>query len=156
VAQAEAARGAAPFVQSLIYPAVDTGVGTRSTTLFGDDYFLSNRDRELFSHHYIGGTGVAAGDPRVSPLRSTSLRGLPPALVVTAGFDILRDEGEAYAAALADAGVVVRLRRFATLGHGFVNMTGITPAAHDAMIAIARDLRRLIDATEEAERNAEA
>jgi acetyl esterase len=82
----------------------------------------------------------------VSPLLAPDLAGLPPALVVTAGFDILRDEGEAYAAALRAAGNVVRLRRFPALGHAFINMTSVCPAARRATIELAREWRAMLDA----------
>ncbi len=65
--------------------------------------------------------------------------------MVTAGFDVLRDEGEAYAAALREAGTTVLLRRFPALGHGFINMTGVSRAARHATIEIARDWRALLD-----------
>src|SRR5689334_25409836 len=68
------------------------------TTLF------RSRDREAFSAYYLKGTGASGADPRVSPLRAPSLAEQPPAFVATAGFDIVRDEGEAYALALAAAG----------------------------------------------------
>jgi acetyl esterase len=81
------------------------------------------RDLEAFSGYYVGGTGVSGADPRVSPIYAPDLHDLPPALVVTAGFDVLRDEGDAYAAALESAGNVVRLLRFPTLGHVFNHAT---------------------------------
>ena len=89
--------------------------------------------------------GEAADDgPRASPLRAGDLSGLPPALVATAGFDPLRDEGEAYAKALADAGSTVILRRFGELLHGFVNLSPISRASHDAMVEIAGVVRAML------------
>ena len=147
-ARLAAHEGAAPAAQLLIYPVTDSGrAGRRSQSLFGDGYFLDTRDREAFDRHYLGGAGVAGDDPRVAPLRAPDLEGLPPALVVTAGFDILRDEGEAYADALRAAGNVVRHRRFAGLGHGFLHMTGVAKAPREATVAIARDWRALLDET---------
>jgi len=147
VSAAERDRGAPPFVQLLIYPVVDAATDLRpSAALFGEGYFLSNADRAAFSRHYLGARPPSAIDPRLAPLRARDFGGLPPSLVVTAGFDTLRDEGEEYAAALDAAGVDVRLRRFASLGHGFVNMTGITPSAREAMIQIGCELRALLDA----------
>ncbi|MDB4996539.1 MAG: Alpha/beta hydrolase fold-3 domain protein, partial [Myxococcaceae bacterium] len=72
-----------------------------------------------------------------------SLAGLAPALVVTAGFDPLRDEGEAYAAALLAAGNTTVLRRFDSLIHGFINMVGVSPACRDAVVEIAGATRAL-------------
>jgi acetyl esterase len=82
---------------------------------------------------------------RVSPLRAPELGELPPALVVTAGFDILRDEGDAYEDALRAAGTRTEHVRFPSLGHGFIHMTTVTPAAKSAMVRIARDWRALLD-----------
>jgi acetyl esterase len=81
--------------------------------------------------------GAPRTDPRLSPLCADSLAGLPPALVTTAAFDPLRDEGEAYAAALRDAGVPVVVRRAAGLVHGYFNMTGVHRASLDESLAVA-------------------
>jgi len=78
-----------------------------------------------------------AADPRLSPLLAADLTGLPPSIMVTGAFDPLRDEGEAYAAALRAAGVPVALRRASGLVHGFVNMTAINHAARDAVLEAA-------------------
>ncbi|HEX8242166.1 MAG TPA: alpha/beta hydrolase fold domain-containing protein, partial [Longimicrobium sp.] len=83
---------------------------------------------------------------RVSPLLAPDLSGLPSALVVTAGFDILRDEGEAYAAALQAAGTPARVVRIDAHGHGFLHMTGVSPGARAAMVRIAEEWRALLDA----------
>jgi acetyl esterase/lipase len=93
-----------PAAQLLVYPVTDSETGYPSESLFGDGFFLGRGDRDAFAKHYLEGTGVTGDDPRVSPLLAADLSGLPPVLVVTAGFDILRDEGEAYAAALEAAG----------------------------------------------------
>ena len=145
VASRLAPDGARPVAQLLIYPPTDAVTTRASHGFFGEGFMLTVRDGEAFSKFYVGGTGVARDDPRVSPLYATDLGRLPPALVVTAGFDLLRDEGEAYAAALAKAGVKVRTRRVDSFGHGFIHMTGVAPAAREAMIAIARDWRALLD-----------
>ena len=79
--------------------------------------------------------------------RAEDLRGLAPALVATAGFDYLRDEGDEYARRLQEAGVPVVRRRFTSLAHGFVNMTGICPAAAAALVEVARDWRALLERT---------
>lgn len=142
-----AARGASPAAQLLVYPPTDAAAAAYpSRALFGTGFFLDGRDRAAFSAAYLDGTGLADDDPRVSPLRRDPLPPQPPALVVTAGFDILRDEGEAYAERLRAAGTPVRGWREATLGHGFVNMTGIVPAARAATVRIAREWRALLDA----------
>jgi acetyl esterase len=135
-----------PCAQLVVYPATDSGAERPSRTLFGQGYFLATKDRDAFTAFYVGGAGVDGDDPRVSPLRAPDLHGLPPALVVTAGFDMLRDEGEAYANALRDAGTVVRAMRLPSMGHGFVNMTGFVAGAHRAMVDVARAWRALVDA----------
>jgi acetyl esterase len=86
---------------------------------------------------------VSGADPRISPLLAPTLPAMPPALLVTAGFDILRDEGEAYAARLRETGTRVVAWREPTLGHGFINMTGLSAAARRAMLRIAREWRAL-------------
>ena len=80
-------------------------------------------------------------DPRVSPLLADLPAGLAPAYVVTAGFDPLRDEGEAYARRLADAGVEVELRRFPDQIHGFVNIVGVGRTSRAAVAEVATRLR---------------
>jgi acetyl esterase len=139
--------GDPPRAQLMIYPPTDGDRPWRSRTLFASGGFLTVADRDAFTRYYLDGTGVAHDDPRVAPLRAPDLAGQPPALVITAGFDILRDEGEAYAAALQTAGTTVRARRFPALAHGFVNITGVAPAARHAMIDIAHEFRALLDST---------
>lgn len=80
-------------------------------------------------------------DPRVSPLHAPSLAGLAPAYVLTAGFDLLRDEGRAYAEALAEAGVDVVHIEEATLPHGFITMTRICGEARASLEQIAAAIR---------------
>ena len=137
-----------PLAQLLIYPATDGLAPHASRELFGEGFFLSREDCEAFYHYYTEGTGVSETDPRVAPLRAPDHSGLPPALVVTAGFDVLRDEGEAYAAALREAGTAAEVLRFPALGHGFINMTGVSPAARRATVEIARTWRALLDRNE--------
>jgi acetyl esterase len=135
--------GTRPLAQLLIYPAVDTTDRVHpSHELFAEGFFLTRADREWFHEHYLG--SEPPDDPRAQPLGDHDLSGLPPAIVVTAAFDPLRDEGEAFAAALRDAGVPVVLRRFAGLIHGFINMTGVSRASRDATIEIAGALRALV------------
>jgi acetyl esterase len=145
VASRLAAReGRPPCAQLLIYPPTDATVERPSRRLFDEGWFLTGDDRASFAAHYTGGTGVRDDDPRVSPLRAPDLHGLPPALVVTAEFDLLRDEGEAYAEALRAAGTRVHPYRVPALGHGFVNMTAFSRASHAAMVEVAHRWRALL------------
>jgi acetyl esterase len=141
---------AAPAAQLLIYPATDAATRRPSQALFGEGFVLTKRDCDAFFHHYADVTGIRRSDPRVSPLVTASARRLPPALLAIAGFDVLRDEGEAYADALARGGTETRVLRFPGLVHGFIHMTGICPAARAALCAIARDWRELLDHPREA------
>lgn len=116
------AGGPTPVLQWLIYPVTDFTAQTRSRTLFSDGFVLTRHDIDWFMDRYLGDSGIAPTDPRVSPLLADDLSGLPPALIVTAGFDPLRDEGERYAAALRAAGNTVDLRTMGSLTHAFINL----------------------------------
>jgi acetyl esterase len=114
--------GPLPVLQWLIYPRTDFTAKTRSLSLFAEGFLLTKADMDWFESGYLGGSGVEPTDPRVSPLLANSLAGLPPALIATAGFDPLRDEGDRYAAALHDAGTHVDRRSMRSLTHGFANL----------------------------------
>jgi acetyl esterase len=115
-------RKAQPVLQWLIYPRTDFTAKTRSLSLFADGFLLTKADIDWFNEQYLGGSAVEADDPRVSPLLADSLSGLPPALIATAGFDPLRDEGDSYAAALRAAGTPVDARSMGSLTHGFASL----------------------------------
>jgi acetyl esterase len=89
--------------------------------LFAEGFFLTKKDLHWCRDHFLDGAQVDAADPRVSPLLADDLSGLPPALVLTAGFDPLRDEDRQYAEAMRAAGVTVDYREFGSLVHGFAN-----------------------------------
>ena len=108
-----------PALQMLLYPITNLCGDTRSRTLFAEGYWLTKQNMDWFTDHYLVGSGLEAADPRLSPLLADDLSGLPPALVLTAGFDPLRDEGNAYAEAMRAAGVTVDLREFGSLIHSF-------------------------------------
>jgi acetyl esterase len=117
--------------QLLVYPATDMLGEHPSRTENGTGYFLETATMEWFFAHYAG--HVTDVDARLSPMLADDLSGLPPAVVVTAEFDPLRDEGEAYAAALAATGSRVEARRFDGMIHGFFDMGPASAAARDAV-----------------------
>jgi acetyl esterase len=132
---------AQPVLQVLLYPVLDLSEETRSRKLFSDGFFLSKQDRDWFTDLYLGGTEFAAGNARVSPLHADDLSGLAPALVITAGFDPLRDEGNAYAEALRAAGVTVDHRQFDSLTHGFASIAPFGGGSADAINATISAIR---------------
>lgn len=125
-----------PKLQLLIYPAVDLASETQSMTTYADAFPLSRRTMDWFAGHYLGPDGDV-GDPRVSPLRAQDLSGLAPAIIISAGFDPLVDQAEAYAKRLSDAGVPVLYRCYDALTHGFSAYTGAIPGADVACREIA-------------------
>lgn len=135
--------GPAPACQMLIYPAVDRATKWPSLELFAEGFLLTGASIQWFHRQYSGGTGAHDSDSRLNPLIAASHANLAPALVVTAGFDPLRDEGEAYAAALHEAGTITVTRRFDSLIHGFFNLVGVSPLSRDAVIEIAGITRAL-------------
>lgn len=136
-----------PVLQVLLYPVTDLGGTTVSKTLFADGYFLRKADMDWFHHHYVDGATVDASDPRVSPLLAADLSGLSPALVATGGFDPLRDEGRAYARALADAGVAVDRREYGSLVHAFANFFPLGGGSEAAIADLTSALRAHLSRT---------
>jgi acetyl esterase len=116
--QAKAAGRPAISFQALVYPVTDYGVDTQSYHDNAEGYLLTRESMQWFYGHYVN-TPKDGDDSRVSPLRAGDVSGLPPALVITAEFDPLRDEGEAYARRLETAGVPVTLKRYDGQIHGF-------------------------------------
>lgn len=127
-----------PMLQLLIYPAVDFLSETPSMHDFADAWPLTAETVDYFMKQYLPET-VDPSDPRISPIRTQDLRGLAPALIYTAGFDMLLDQGEAYAHRLEEAGVKVAYTRFDSLPHGFVAFPSAAPAAENAIRQIARE-----------------
>jgi acetyl esterase/lipase len=125
-----------PALQLMIYPAVDVASHTQSMTTYAEAYPLSRQTMEWFMSHYLP-LGADPTDPRASPIREPDLAGLAPAVIVTAGFDPLVDQGEAYAKRLSDAGVPVAYRCYDHLAHAFTAFTGAVPAADIACREIA-------------------
>jgi acetyl esterase len=137
--RAAAAGGPAIAAQVLVYPVTDADFATTSYQDPENDLLLTRDSMAWFWDHYV--PDVAARlHPDASPLRAAYLSGLPPAIVVTAEHDVLRDEGELYATRLLKAGVPVRHRRFDGQMHGFFTMTGILPGSADAITFVAAAL----------------
>jgi acetyl esterase len=109
-----------PAFQLLIYPVTDCLEVSASRLEFAEGFLLTKENMEWYEENFIGGHDRA--DARISPLRADALAGVAPALVVTAGFDVLRDEGEAYARRLRDEGVPAMLRRHSGYVHGFTHL----------------------------------
>jgi len=133
-----------PAAQLLIYPSTHHHSDFPSRHAFGTGFFLEQEEMDWFFDSYVAAAGASPDDPDVSPLLADDLIDLPPAIVVTAGFDPLRDEAEAYAARLKEAGVPVVLRRVPGMLHGFFNMTGISRVAHDAVLTTAGALHAML------------
>ena len=129
--------------QALIYPITDCDFERPSYRDNADGYFLTKAQMVWFWQHYVSSPEQMT-EPYASPLRAESLRGLPPALILTAEFDPLRDEGEGYAAALQRAGVDVELVRYDGLIHAFIKRVDQFDAALVAIRQIGDALRRSI------------
>jgi len=143
--------GPAPAVQILIYPATDATTHRRSRELFGEGFLLTSSQMDWFEANYLGEEHAHTRDWRASPMLAEDLSGLARALVVTAAFDPLRDEGEDYAHALRAAGTQATLRRFPGMIHAFVSLAGVSSACHDALIEIAGATRAMFAAAASAE-----
>jgi acetyl esterase len=147
VAQQEILKdGQPPDYQLLIYPMADATGAYASRSFFDEGYFLTESMVDWFSDQYLSGADVETlRNPRLSPIHFDRLGELPPALVVTVGFDPLRDEGEAYAKALKKEGVPVVHRHYEELLHGFVTMGAVSDAAAHATTEIAEEFRKELD-----------
>lgn len=130
---ARASDGPSIAYQALVYPVTNHSFDTPSHRTNADGYVLTRSAMEWFWNHYLR-SPLDGHNPVASPLRAADMSGLPPAVVITAEFDPLRDEGEAYAARLRDAGVPVDLHRYDGQIHGFYG----NPAISDGMRAIER------------------
>ena len=134
-----------PAAQVLAYPNTDLTFSLPSVREKATGWGLDADDAVWFAEQWVPDPARRA-DPRVSPLHEPDLAGLPPAVVVTAEHDPLRDEGEAFAARLAQAGVPVRARREPGLVHGFLGFAASSPAAAAAARRLAVDVRALLTA----------
>jgi acetyl esterase len=127
--------------QLLVYPATDFHEKSESRRAFGEGYYLTEAFMDLAENSYLAPTDDRR-DPYVSVLHTEKIpEGLAPAFVVTAGFDPLRDEGEAYARMLHDAGIAVELKRYPGFIHGFFNIVGVGRSNRAAVCEIAAKLK---------------
>jgi acetyl esterase len=126
--------------QMLIYPVTDRNFETASYREFASGFGLTRANMQWFWDCYCPGVS-GAPDPLAAPLRARSLAGLPPAFVLSAEVDVLRDEGEAYARRLHKEGVDVRGLRVQGMNHGFIRMAALYPQAEHALTVLADALR---------------
>ena len=143
VAQMARDRGGPALVyQLLVYPVTNYGYDTASYRENAEGYLLTRDAMVWFWNHYLR-SAADGNNPLASPLRANDLRGLPPAMVLTAEFDPLRDEGEAYAIRLQAAGVPVTLKRYAGTIHGFFSLGAVLGQGKQAMADAAAALRTI-------------
>jgi len=135
---------AQPVLQLLVYPATDITSETPSMTLHAEAFPLTTETMTWFMLHYVP-EGTAHTHLRLSPMKEESLAGLAPAIVVTAGFDPLSDQGEAYADRLKTAGVPTLYRCYDSLAHGFLGFPGLVKKADAACREIAGLVRDAFD-----------
>jgi acetyl esterase len=132
--------GPALVFQLLIYPVTDYNFNTTSYQKNADGYLLTKDTMVWFWNHYLR-DDADGSSPLASPLRSANLLGLPPALVITAEFDPLRDEGEAYGARLGEAGVPTAVKRYEGMIHGFFSLSAVFDQGRLAITDAAASLR---------------
>ena len=125
--------------QVLIYPTTIAHAATPSMASFAQGYFLERQAMDWFFDAYVP-QGHDLKDPKLSPYHG-EVKDLPPAYVITAGFDPLKDEGKMYADKMAAAGVGVTYRDYPSMAHGFFNMSGVIPLASEAIKDVAAKLR---------------
>jgi len=127
-------RGGPPVrFQALAYPGLDASdLDRESYILNGKGYFLTKNIIEQVIPQYVN-NAAEVFDPYVSPLLAKDVSGLPPGFVITAGFDPLMSEGEAYAARLSGSGIPCRARRYNSMIHGFISLSGLLPQAGQAI-----------------------
>lgn len=128
-------------LQVLAYPITDFNFETESYRLFAEGFFLTRADMLWYWDQYAPKIEDRR-HPWASPMRAEDLSGLPPALVITAGHDVLRDEGESYARKMKDSGVAVRLSRYEGMIHGFLRRYHAFDQGRVAIGEIASELRR--------------
>jgi acetyl esterase len=127
-------------LQVLVYPMLDSRCATPSHAHTGPGYFLKSAEVQWYWKQYLGSADPA--DPYASPTHAADLAGVAPALILTAEHDPLRDEGEAYGAALQAAGVEATVTRYDGTFHSFLSFLGVLDEADEARDQIAAELRK--------------
>ena len=136
--------GPMPVAQVLIYPVVDSSMSTPSYTENADAKPLNVPMMKWLFKHYLNGDEDKT-NPYLAPLHAKDLSGLPPAIVITADADPLRDEGEMYAKRLAEAGVSVNAKRFDGTMHESFGLAGVIDEASDAVKLVADALSKVFE-----------
>ena len=129
-------------LQVLYYPVADADFGRTSYVAHGSGLPLTGQDMRWFFRHYA--PEALWSDPAISPLRHGNLAGMPPAQVITAEYDVLCDEGEAYAECLSAAGVPVVQRRVQGVTHGFIRLHNLFDVADAELSSIAAAIRKTV------------
>ena len=127
--------------QLLVYPMADRNFDTESYEQNAEGYSLTRDSMRWFWNHYLQ-SDVDASNPYAAPLQANDLKGLPPALVITAEYDPLRDDGEAYAHRLQTAGVPTVYSRYEGVMHGFFGMPGVIDKGDQAIGEASESLKR--------------
>jgi acetyl esterase len=132
-------------LQVLVYPAVDTDLETPSAKLYGSgpDTFLTVDEMEYFLGHYVGDADIE-GNPEVAPLRAEDHSELPPAIVVTAEHDPLRDDGFAYVEALRGASVAVTHHHYDDMIHAFFTLVNLLERGNEAVAQVGGEIRAAV------------
>jgi acetyl esterase len=127
-------------MQMLIYPVLDPSCDSTSYHAFAEGFGLSKVTMEWFWKQYLGGD-ADVGSPLIAPSKATSLAGLPATHLITAEYDVLRDEGEQFAQQLMEAGVEVKHRRYPGMLHGFIHFSGVFDDGVTAISDVATAIR---------------
>ncbi|MBT8766116.1 alpha/beta hydrolase [Metapseudomonas boanensis] len=130
--------------QCLFYPAADARCDSASHREFAEGYFLTREMMQWFWRQYLS-RAEQADEALASPLRAEDLEGQPPTTLLSAEYDPLRDEGEAFAQRLREAGVATRLQRCDGMIHGFISMAAFVQQAQQALESAAADLRAALN-----------
>ena len=131
--------------QLMVYPVTDYGDNRPSSREFAEGYLLTSAMMDYFWAHYLA-RPQDGQHPHASPLKAKSLAGLPPAMVITAECDPIRDQGEAYAHRLKESGVAVELKRYEGAIHAFFNLAGVIDSGRQAIEDAGAALRKALQA----------